>query len=376
MRLLTRIDRYVLRAFATSYAPLVLAFGLLFVIADAFTRLDKFTHSGGPLFRTILGYYGATLPVIFLRFGSFLTLAAGMFAVARLERNNEVMPIKAGGISIHRALLPIAGCAVVLAALSVADAELLIPRLAPAIRRASQFRKQKDVVPGIIRDAAGNTLFAATYRPSTQTLRWVTFRRHDDSPERRETLVSYADRARWIATGEGPGDGYWLLEDGLTRDLGAAREARSQGDAPSIPQERFGSGGDGLRIATSIVPIDVESLREPYSLLSFEDLNAQYARQPYLPGLRVQLHERIASPLAHLILLLIGLPFVLREGGGRATVFVGMLALIVICASFFVITFIFRALGVQGSLPPMIATWGPVVVFGLLGIGLMDRVRT
>lgn len=51
-----RIDRYVLRAFATSYVPLVASFGLLFVIADGFTRLDKFVHSDSPLLATVLSY--------------------------------------------------------------------------------------------------------------------------------------------------------------------------------------------------------------------------------------------------------------------------------------------------------------------------------
>lgn len=312
--------------------------------------------------------------MIFLRFGSFLTLAGGMFAVARLQRNNEVMPIKAGGISMHRALAPIFGCGVLLAALSVADAELLIPQIAPAIRRASQFQKQKDVVPGIIRDRVGNTLFAARYRPSTQTMRWVTFRQHDDEGVEMRTI--FADRARWVATGDDAG--HWLFEDGLVRDLRPEkREGGDDGAAPRIPQRRFGAGDQGgEKVETSIIPIDVESLRETYSLLSFGDLREQYRRQRYLPLLRVELHERITGPLGHILLLLIGLPFVLRDDGGRASVFVGMLALIVICAAYFVVTFIFRALGGQGSLEPIIATWSPVVIFGLLGILLFGRVRT
>lgn len=367
-------DRYVFRAFIASYVPLLLSFALLFVISDAFQRIDKFLKSPLPLWKTVLGYYAAVLPLVFLRFGSFLTLATGMFAVARLQRNNEIMPLKAGGLSVQRAILPVFLCAAFCALLSAADAELLIPRLAPEIRSATAFQARRDTIPGIIRDRVGHTLFAARYRASTQTLRWVTFRAHD--AEGRETFAAFAERARWI---EASPRGHWLLEDGVVRDIRALSAApttvTADGAVPRIPQRRFGSGEEGEPIETSIIPIDIESLSEPVSLLSFAELRDQFRRQRYLHRLRVQLHERIAGPLAHLLLLLIGLPFVLRDEG-RGGVFAGAIALILICAGYFVVTFMSHALGNQGAIPPMVAAWAPVVAFGLLGIAMFGRVRT
>jgi lipopolysaccharide export system permease protein len=380
---MTRIDRYIFRAFATSYVPLVLAFTLLFVIADAFTRIDKFLKAGGPLLPTLARYYGSTLPLVFLRFGGFVTLAAGMFAVARLHRNNELMPIKAGGISVHRALVPIFVCAALLGGIAAANAELLIPKIAPEIRQATRFNKKRNPTPGLLRDRAGNALYAARYRPAEGALEWVTFRVFDK--EGNQAIVYFADGARWVgepgppggeAARGGPGErqGSWLLENGMIRDFRAEREG--PGGQPRIPQRLFGAGPDGVKIETSIIPIDIESLSEPFSLLSFTDLRDQYLRQRYLPRLRVELHERITVPLSHLLLLLIGLPFVLREGGGRASVFIGLLALLVIAAGYFVLTFVFQAFGSEGAIPPFAAAWAPVVAFTLLGIGLLDRVRT
>src|SRR6185503_13507215 len=127
MRILRITDRYVLKTFVASYVPLAGTMLLLFMIADAFGRLDKFLKGEGNVLYTILRYYAAMLPLLFLRFGSFITLAAAMFAIARLQRNNEVVPVKAGGVSIHRFTLPLFGCAAFLGAVAFADSEVLIP---------------------------------------------------------------------------------------------------------------------------------------------------------------------------------------------------------------------------------------------------------
>jgi len=385
MPLVTRLDRYVLRTFAASFVPVAAAFLVIFVVADGFTRLDKFLKSGEPLLTTIARYYAAMLPALYVRFGPFVTLAAGMFAVARLQRNNELMPMLAGGIPVGRALAPVFFCGALLGLVEAADVELLLPRIAPSVRAAMNFQKQSDVKPGIVRDRDGNTLFAAIYRPASRTLSWVTFR--ERSPDGRERSIVWADRGAYLGA-EGR-LGIWRLEDGIVREPlpaapsgtasqgGAAGGASLPLGAPRFEQRAFGSGDDAITVRTSIQPIDLESLGEATSLLSFEELREQHRRQRYLVKLRVQLHARITGPLAHLILLLLGLPFVLRPDGGRAaSIFFGALALIGIAAAYFVATFVSHSLGADGVIDPLVAAWAPVTIFGLAGIKAFGDVRT
>lgn len=376
--LLSRIDRYVLRTFAASYVPVALAFVIVFVLSDGMARADRFARSGRPFLETVLAYYGAILPVVYVRFGAFLTLAAGMFAVVRLQRTNELLPMLAGGISMPRAVAPVFLAAGLLALIQAADAELLVPRIAPQVRAASRFAKLRDISPGILRDRAGNTLFATAYRTSNETLYWVTYRVRDEAG--REARVVRADRARWLGA-EGRA-GRWLFEDGVVREVEVTAPTASArpGEPPPPPRYRqrtFGSKEDGEVIETSILPVDIESLTESVSLLSFSELREQDRRQRYLPKLRVQLHDRIAGPLAHLILLALGLPFVLRPDGGRgAGLFLGTLAMIAIAAGFFIATFISHALGGDGALSPVVAAWAPAVAFALGGIFALGRVPT
>lgn len=373
------IDRYVLRFFWSSYAICLVTLVMIFVVGDLVSSLNQFSQPGVVWWRDIPRYYLGQLPIIFDRFAAFVTLAGAMFAVARLEKNNELLPMKAGGVSIFRALFPVLASTVLLGAATFANGEWVIPGLADIVRESLRLERHGDVSPGILRDDDGNTLYAKSFEPASQALRWVTFREHD--PEGRVRREIYADRASWVKLSSEKG--YWLAEDGFARD---ATRAAADGEAPShVTQARIGHGaprdfarpapGEGWPLATTVRPIDIESLGDRISLLSFRDLADQYRRQRYLARLRVQLHGRIAAPLTHLILCMIGIPLVLRASGSRS-VFLGLLVLVVVCAIYFVTTFIFQNLGSDGIIAPFTAAWAPTIAFAMLGAGLFDRMRT
>jgi lipopolysaccharide export system permease protein len=376
------LDLYALRFFFSSYLICFVTLVLLILLGDTFDKLDRFLSAKTPWWRALPRYYAGQIPLIVERFAAFVTLAGAMFAVARLERNNEILPMKAGGISIFRAMAPILAAATLLGGISILDTEIAIPQLADLIRETTRYEKRSAIRPGILRDAAGNTLYAEAYEPAERRLHWVSFREYD--PAGRELRAWHAETATWVPT-KGR-RGYWLLEDGVVREAreSAPREVPA-GGPPRVEQQRIGRGrprdpaapgkSEGRPIATTIRPIDIESLGERVSLLSFQDLRDQFKRQSYLLRLHVQIHARIAAPLAHPILCLLGLPFVLRASG-RRSVFFGVLALIAICAAFFVTNFIFQDLGSDGVISPMAAVWVPTVAFALLGIALFARVPT
>ncbi|MFC1707217.1 LptF/LptG family permease, partial [Planctomycetota bacterium] len=241
--------------------------------------------------------------------------------------------------------------------------ELVIPRVAGTIRAAGGLRRTRTPRPGFMRDAEGNTLFAGGYDRSTETLRWVTFRERDS--QGRLQRVYHGDIAAFVR--RGPDSGVWRLMHGWVRQ-------EDSGQGTHVSQRVLGEEGADLH--TSIVPIDVESMSEGFSLLSFSDLRKQcYDRQSYLHRLRVQLHQRITSPLAHVVLCLLGVPFVLRRTG-RASIFLGILALIAICLFYFLATFFFFELGSRGSIDAFWAAWIPTIAFTLMAVALWHRVRT
>ncbi|MHC4389869.1 MAG: LptF/LptG family permease, partial [Planctomycetota bacterium] len=311
--------------------------------------------------QSALSYYKVQLPLIFLRFGAFVTLGGAMFAAARLQSNNELTPMKSAGVSVRRALAPIFVGTLLLGGAEVVLTEWVIPALAPAIRASGILSRAKGR-PGFLRDGRGGTLFVGDYDAAAERLRWLTYRERDDTG--RLSRVVIADRAQFEA-GQLEGSGAWRAVHGWIRTPGRGSAAT---ETP-IPKA-------GVLLPTAILPIDVESLSESMSLLTFAQLKRQsYERQSYLSSLRVQLYQRFSTPLSHLLLVLLGLPFVLRADG-KKSLFLGVLALIVICSLYFLFGFFFTALGEGGSIPAWLAAAGPPILFGATAAWLWRGVPT
>jgi lipopolysaccharide export LptBFGC system permease protein LptF len=88
----------------------------------------------------------------------------------------------------------------------------------------------------------------------------------------------------------------------------------------------------------------------------------------------VLLHYHLTFPLSNLLLLLLGLPFVLRPGS--RSLLLGMVIAIMICGAYFAFDAMCRNFGEKGELHPVLAAWFGVIFFGSLGIVLLDSVKT
>jgi lipopolysaccharide export LptBFGC system permease protein LptF len=78
--------------------------------------------------------------------------------------------------------------------------------------------------------------------------------------------------------------------------------------------------------------------------------------------------------MAPLVMVLLGLPFAFRVGrrGSLYAIGVALLLVLVYWAAFA----IFNALGLETRVVPLIAAWGPNVLFSLLGTSMLLWVRT
>ncbi len=90
--------------------------------------------------------------------------------------------------------------------------------------------------------------------------------------------------------------------------------------------------------------------------------------------LRVQWHKKLAFPLITAIMVLLAFPFGLTMGMRGA---IGGLAIgIALGLCYFVVANLFEALGNFALLPPMLAAWGPNLVFAFGGVYLSLQIET
>ena len=90
--------------------------------------------------------------------------------------------------------------------------------------------------------------------------------------------------------------------------------------------------------------------------------------------LRTDLHTKIAFPFVSLVMTVLGVPFALSVGkkGALYGVAVGVFLGILYWGAFGV----FGVLGTNGFLAPLLAAWGPNLVFSFSSLALLLNVRT
>lgn len=172
--MMTLLDRYLLRHFLFAYLATFLSLVTMYVVIDVFAKFEEFTApdpakvalkeqrgisaSSGDMpvkrgkavvkqtsheqlttfCRNVLAYYSYRIPVFFQRVNGIILLLAGAFTLGWMDRQNELMPILASGVSLHRMLLPLGLATAFFLVLEVLDTELVIPQCSEHLLRQAE----------------------------------------------------------------------------------------------------------------------------------------------------------------------------------------------------------------------------------------------
>jgi LPS export ABC transporter permease LptF/LPS export ABC transporter permease LptG len=121
--------------------------------------------------------------------------------------------------------------------------------------------------------------------------------------------------------------------------------------------------------ANGLVPAQPRELsNSERSLRALINLNGSDWREA-----RVELHRRLAFPVACLVFALVAVPLGAQpRRGGRAA---GSLLAVIIIASYYLLTVIGAGLARQSVLPPSIGIWGADILLAILGLALLPRME-
>ncbi len=354
-----RLDRYVAWLFSLSYLTAFFLVVGLFLIVDMAANLDDFLRPDEegrtPSSMLVVRYYLLHLPFLYLQMSPFVTLIAGLFTAAKLARSNELVAVLNAGVSARRMLLPVFACSGALAAGMFVLREWATDELGSqrdALLDQLEERRPAPVYENFwVHDRLGRPVRIQEYRPPsalspTPEIRGLNYR--DRFGER--STVLHADRA----VPEPPyAEGVWRLEDADRLDWD--RSVKSSSSPDRLEGVRFTPTDVELAYKGRNRPLDL-SFSQLLSLLERDGTNLQY---------RTLLHYHLAFPLAGLVLLAVGLPFVLSTRRGKAVERVA--AGFFLCIAYFGLDFVCRTLGMQGHLTPVYSGWLPILSFGSLG---------
>lgn len=366
---LSILDRYVVTTYTRIFALAALAMAAVFYISTFIDRSER-VFKGEATWEMLASYFLFVTPQYIYYILPLSVLIAALVTVGALTKNNELVVMKACGISLYRAALPLLVCALVASALLFGLEESV---LGPANRRAESVRHA-------MRGGATNA-------SDHLNRRWVVanggdFYRYDyfDPSTRRFLGLSmyelnedmsglvkrtFAERVSHLGRVAGASLDTWRLEKGWTREFDQLGEPE-QFVTFDRTEKAFESA--------SYFATDQPDAR----FMSYSQLRA-YAARLGLSGfdvlaLQVALARKLSFPFITLIMTLIAVPFAVSTGrvGAMAGIGIGIgLAMV-----YWTTISLFAAFGTGGLIAPTLAAWAPNLLFGAGAVYLLLTVRT
>lgn len=370
MRPWRRHDGYVLKAFGGTFAGVLVFFTLMIVVIDLSERLkqvrdnwDRVAQSGYEPVGALVRLYATLVPFVWLRLLPVAVPMAGAFALARLARHQELLPLVAGGVSARRVLLPMLVAAALIAGAMLAARATVVPTLNRenlALDRLFTKRRPDRIVDvKHVHDAAGGRLSVAAFQPLARRLEdaWITFRgdRGELASAFRYPLLAWDEAAS-----------AWRAPQGGER-IEFARAGAGWFVYPLEP-------GAAVPLASSVTLLELVYEAGNSLGLSLDQTAELLRAQPDAPGAILRHHEQFTMPLSALLLLALTLPICFRLGPHNALP--GLLVAGGVAALYYAATQVATDLALGGSLNPVVLAWLPTVVFGSLAAALYAGLRS
>lgn len=349
---------YMAKLFLTrSFAVLALLV-LVLQALDLLGESDKILAHPGNGQAEILHYVSLRIPAIIQRFLPFSVLLGTLIAFMALNQNSEVIAMKAAGLSAHQVLAPFIVASLLLAGVSFVFNERIVTRAVSTLTKweAVEFGPIPDARGGVtnvwVRD--GDDLIhadIASGRGANTLLTRVSV--YDRKGGTLKSIVD-AERARAVA------DGSWELTNARSFDV-TTGERRTLGTvrvAQGVRPDQF--------TLSSVNPLGLSfpRLRE-----AIDDLDK--AGRP-TASLKANLWHKFSGPLSTVLMPLLAAvaAFGLARSG---KLFVRAVAGMALGFAYFVADNFGLAMGNLGAYPPLLAAWGPFVLFLAVGEAVLIR---
>lgn len=365
------IDEYIVREFMVLFALVLAGFVLLMIVFTFFDLLGDVLRNHIAL--AIVGEYLLNLtPSMLYQIAPLAVLIAVLVTFSVLNRNSEIIAMKATGISLYRLVIPIVSIAACLAVCLFLFDQFYLPqanRRQESLRNVIKGRPPQTYLhpeeqwifgpkaapgePGCIFyyeffDADSNefaNLSIFEFEPSTFQL----------------TRRIFAKRAAWDQDSR-----TWRFENGWVRDIqGSNVTAYRTFLATSFPE-----------IHATPDYFKKEDLQSQE--MNFGQLD-RYIRDLRQSGfdtkrLSVALWHKLSYPLIAVVMSVLAIPFALSMG--RRGSITGVAAAIGVALAYWVVSGLFEAMGNVNYLPASVAAWSADILFGLVGGYLLLRTPT
>lgn len=357
----TRIDRYIIAKFLSTYIFLIVIIILIAIIFDFNEKIDKFTQSNASIQKILFDYYLNFIPYFSNLFSPLFVFIAVIFFTSKLADNSEIIAMKSAGMSFRRLLRPYMFSAAIIALTTFLLGAYVIPKgnIARVNFENTYIKKknissaeniQMQVDTGVVayithfdnktKSGYGFSLDKFVNKKLVSHLTAQTIQ-YDTLSERR---YSWTIRMYRIRTLQGMKE---KIESGGKMDTIIMMEpsdffyTNNQQETMTLPQlDEF---------------IDKQTLRGAAGVSTFE----------------VEFHKRFAMPFAAFILTIIGVSLSCekRKGGMGTSIGVGL----ALSFSYILFQTVSATFATNAGWPPMLSVWIPNILFAIIAFVLYKK---
>jgi lipopolysaccharide export system permease protein len=343
------LDRYILREAFKYLGIILLAVVGIFLSIDFFEKIDDFVDAELPFDRAA-AFFLLRIPFVLAQVFPLAILLAVLVVLGLMNKRNELLALRSGGVSMLIFLRPVVTIGVLFAVLVFLNADILVPiTFSKANRIYTRGVDKKDLVASREKNIwiRGHRRLSHIkyFNPSTETISGITLYFFDG----KFTLVRQVDAVKGVFD-----DGKWRLYQILEQVLD-----------PSTGDYRL-SFHEELPVPLDTRPQDfsrVSKKSEEMNFLELRDYVKSVEREGYdATSYRVDLHAKIAFPVVCVILCLLALGIGVNK---RLKENLALVVALGIGAAFlyFSLYSFCLSLGYGGALPPFVAAWTTNFVF-------------
>jgi lipopolysaccharide export system permease protein len=356
------ITRYFVKEFIKPLLFSSVMFGGLVMLSEFFRELNFYLEKKAS-FLYVFQYLFLNLPWWIIQVLPVAVLLAILFSLGGFARTGEITAIKAAGINLWRIIGIFMLCGVVIGAVDVFLREAVIPYSTNKAEfiKTTQIRKENIETQfehrNLVISLPDNGRMTAGYlNAKTGNIQKVVI----------DYYNSDFSLDRQVVSQEGTYDGVvWQLEKGVERKFVNG----------SLSEE---TGFLKKPVNLPFKPADFIHVGKRPEQMTYTE-QAEYIKRLKNIGIPVEkemilLYLRWALPLSHIIVMIIGIPFALGFGSKHGKILSFTFALI-FAFVYWSVQAAGQSLGENMIISPLLAAWLGNIVFGIIGVYLLFRIK-
>ena len=352
---ITKLDWYLISEILPWLLGGLTVMALVLIMAALFAKAGEFlTKGASPIL--MLQYLAFQLPQMFSLALPLAMLFAVLMGLSRLTQDSELKAAIVSGVPPTRLVIPVLAMGAVVALLAFINAETIKPRAFTEAQRVF-----KDIVLSNPRIVVADGQF---FKDSQNQVIYIAPGGLSSSGELSNVTVLQGQSGQVPSSITRAPTGRILKEEGAILLENGTRTTYKAGDARPTLVARFGR---------AVIPI--RQLRQGSSLsadamqLSVFDLLSRintYSAQGFIPNNELTaLHRKFAEPIAAIAFALFGIGISLWAL--RSNQNFGFTGAAFFTFFYYATSTVFRVMGENGALPPVLAAWMPNIIYAGAG---------